>query len=166
MRRAWRREGSVDVVIDAPPEVIYDEVADITGMSARSDECRRCEWVGDLRQPARGAQFRGSNRVGLARWSRTCEITEADRPFVFSYRTVPTRLDPSRRDSTLWMYRFEPRDGGTLVTHSYEITVMPVPPFRQLYGVAFPHHRDMRPQMRETLERLKATVEAGRTAAS
>jgi len=71
---------------------------------------------------------------------------------------VPERFDLSRRDSTTWIYEFEPVDGGTKVTHRYEITMLPRQPFRALYGRLLPHHRDMRPQMLETLERLKSRL--------
>jgi hypothetical protein len=60
----------------------------------------------------------------------------------------------SRRDSTTWGYDLEPVDGGTRVTHSYEITVLPLRPFRAVFGVLLPDHRDMRPQMRANLEAL------------
>jgi hypothetical protein len=73
-----------------------------------------------------------------------------------AFRTLPERLDVSRRGSTTWRYDLEPVDGGTLVRHSYEITVLPLPPMRALYGVLMPHHRDMRPQMQANLEALRA----------
>ncbi len=41
----------------------------------------------------------------------------------------------SRRDSTTWRYDLEPVDGGTRVTHSYEITALPVRPIRAVFGV-------------------------------
>ena len=77
----------------------------------------------------------------------------------FVFRTVPERWDPSRRDSTTWAFTFVPEGDGTRVTHSYEITMMPSRPFRALYGVMFPHHRDMRPQMAETLGALRTAHE-------
>lgn len=77
----------------------------------------------------------------------------------FVFRTVPERIDLSRRDSTTWSYTFVPEGDGTRVTHSYEITMLPLRPFRALYGWILPHHRDMRPQMAETLLALKASLE-------
>ena len=71
----------------------------------------------------------------------------------FTFRTVPER-DPSRRDSTVWSYRLAPGVDGTQVVHSYEVVLMPLLPLRLLYGLMLPHHRDMRPQMKQNLVAL------------
>jgi hypothetical protein len=155
----WRTDGAVDLVIEAPPEKLYAMVSDVASTGERSSECRSCEWLPDGPQEAVvGARFRGRNRSGLARWSRVCEVVDATPGVRFAFRTVPERLDLSRRDSTTWTYEFEPLDGGTKVTHRYEVTMLPRQPFRALYGRLMPHHRDMRPQMLDTLERLKSSV--------
>jgi hypothetical protein len=59
--------------IDAPPEAIYDLVADVTWMGEWSPECIGCEWVDGATGPAVGARFRGRHRSGLARWSTSRE---------------------------------------------------------------------------------------------
>jgi hypothetical protein len=108
-----------------------------------------------------GSRFRGVNKRGnLIRWTRVCEVTVADRGQAFVYRTVPERFDPSRMDSTLWLYGFRPEGAGTKVTHSYQISKPPLAPFKALFGVLFPHHRDMRPHMAHTLQTLKLQTEA------
>ncbi len=48
-----------------------------------------------------------------------------------------------------------------MVTHSYEITALPLKPMRAVYGVLMPHHRDMRPHMRANLEALRAGFSGG-----
>jgi hypothetical protein len=154
MARPWRTEGSVEHVIHADPHTVYDIVADVTSTGERSNECRRVEWLPGAQQPVPGARFRGYNRFRFARWSRVCEIVEAERGETFGFRTVPERFDPSRRDSTTWRYDLTPHPDGTLVRHSYEITVPPLRPFKALYGVLLPQHRDMRPAMRHTLYEL------------
>ena len=80
----------------------------------------------------------------------------------FAFRTVPSGWDLSRKDSTTWRYDLEPRDGGTLVRHSYQITLQPLQPFRAVYGRMMPHHKDMRPAMQLTLDRLAQAVGAPR----
>jgi Polyketide cyclase / dehydrase and lipid transport len=162
--RPWRTSGSVERVIDAPAEHLYGLVSDVTSTGERSTECHRVEWLGGDQVPAVGSRFRGHNRSRLARWSRTCEIIEAEPGRVFAFRTVPTLLDPSRRDSTTWRYELVEDGDRTLVRHSYEITRLPSPPFRALYGVLLPQHRDMRPAMQHTLEALAKAVEAGQSA--
>jgi Polyketide cyclase / dehydrase and lipid transport len=161
--RPWLTSGSVERVIDAPAQRLYDLVSDVTSTGERSTECHRVEWLAGDHEPTVGSRFRGHNRSRLARWSRTCEIIEAEPGRVFAFRTVPTRLDPSRRDSTTWRYELLEDGDRTLVRHSYEITWLPSRPFRALYGVLLPQHRDMRPAMQHTLDALAETVEGDRS---
>jgi hypothetical protein len=160
MSRPWRTRGAVSLSLEAPPRDVYDHLADVARIGERSPECRTAEWL-DGPPPGRvGARFRGYNRSGLAaRWSRICEVVDADPGRSFAFRTVPERWDPSRRDSTTWSYRLQPEAAGTRLTHSYEITLLPSPFFRAVYGVLLPHHRDMRPQMLQSLELLKGILE-------
>lgn len=159
MARPWRTGGSVEHVIHADPETVYSVIADVTSTGERSTECRAAEWLDDgPGEPVVGARFRGHNRSRVARWSRVCEIVAAEPGEVFAFRTVPERLDPSRRDSTTWRYDLSAHPDGTLVQHSYEITVPPLRPFKAVYGVLLPHHRDMRPSMRHTLYQLARSV--------
>ena len=87
-------------------------------------------------------------------------MINATRGEEFAYRTVPERLDPTRRDSSLWGYHFEPEGAGTRVTHYYSLVQPPEPWLLTLYGILMPHHRDARPALRHTLEQLKAADEA------
>jgi hypothetical protein len=153
--RPWRTEGIVDLFIDAAPERIYKELADVTGTGDRSLECRSCEWLPGAAPQTVGARFRGRNRTGMIRWSRVCEVTAAEPGRSFAFRTVPTRIDPSRNDSTTWSFTLTPEGSGTRVAHSYTITKQPLAPFKAIYGRLLPHHRDMRPQMIHTLESLR-----------
>ena len=150
----------METFIAAPPQDVFDAVADITRTGERSSECRSAEWLPGSPPGQMGSRFRGRNRSGIARWSRVCEVVALDPGVRFAFRTVPERIDLSRRDSTTWSYTFAPDGDGTRVTHSYEITMLPSQPFRSLYGWVLPHHRDMRPQMAETLEALKKSLES------
>ena len=54
--------------IDAPADVVYDLVADITNMGRWSPECFRTAWVDGATAPVPGARFKGWNRApGTAR---------------------------------------------------------------------------------------------------
>jgi hypothetical protein len=153
--RPWRTAGSVELVVTADPDDVYAVVSDVTRIGERSPECHTARWLPGAPSGSLGAVFRGSNRAGwAARWSRRCEVVAAEPGRAFAFRTLPERLDVSRRDSTIWRYELEPVDGGTRVTHSYEITQLPLRPMRALYGVLMPHHRDMRPQMQANLDAL------------
>lgn len=158
MSREWLAGAAVERLVDASPDEVYRIIADVTSTGERSGECRRVEWLAGSQEPVLGARFRGHNRSGLARWSRVCEITEARTGEAFAFRTIPERWDPTRRDSTTWRYDLEPRAGRTLVRHSYAITQEPWRLLKAVYGVVFPHHRDMRPAMQHTLDALARTV--------
>lgn len=153
-RRPWRTSGAVELVVPADPQAVYELVSDVTRIGERSPECRSARW--ESGEPAAvGAVFRGLNRVGwAARWSRRCEVTAAEPGRMFAFRTVPERLDLTRRDSTTWRYEIEAVEGGSRVRHSYVITRLPLRLFRAVYGVLLPQHRDMRPQMRDNLAML------------
>jgi hypothetical protein len=160
----YRLRGQVSLFVDAPPEDLYDVVADVTRIGERSPECRAAAWLPGPPPRTVGARFRGRNKNGLIRWSRVCEVVTADRGQAFAYRTVPERVDPSRRDSTIWSYQLTPEDAGTTVTHSYDVTVMPLRPFIALYRRIMPQHADMRPQMTANLAALKQITEHQPTA--
>ena len=52
-------ESSASIDIDAPPDVVWRLVADITRMGEWSPECWKAEWEGDATGPAVGAHFHG-----------------------------------------------------------------------------------------------------------
>ena len=164
MAGEWRTGGEVEAVVAASPDEVYAVVSDVTSTGERSEECRRVEWLpGSAREPVVGARFRGWNRAGrLIRWSRVCEVLEAEPGRAFAFRTVPERWDRTRADSTTWRFDLEPVEGGTRVRHSYRMTVMPWPPFQALAGALLPHHKDMRPAMQHTLDALAAGLAARR----
>jgi hypothetical protein len=152
----------VELVVPADPDAVYAVVSDVTRIGERSPECHTATWLPGSPAATVGAMFRGSNRFGwAARWSRRCEVVAAERGRTFAFRTLPERLDVFRRDSTTWRYDLEPVDGGTRVTHSYAITMLPLRPMRAIYGRLLPHHRDMRPQMQANLEALRTDFAAG-----
>ena len=159
-RRPWRTRGEVSLHIEAPPERLYDLVADLGSAPTRSEEVQACRWLNGPPAGTVGSRFRGRNRAGLIRWSRVCEVVTATRGEAFAFRTVPERLDPTRRDSCVWGYLFEPEGTGTRTTHYYTFVQPPRPWLLTLYGILMPHHRDARPALRHTLEQLKVTAEA------
>jgi Polyketide cyclase / dehydrase and lipid transport len=153
-----RTSGQVTVHVKAPAETIYNLVADVTRIGEFSPECRSADWLNNATQAGRGARFRGRNAANkLTRWSRICEVLTADPGREFSFRTVPTATKP---DSTVWRYRFEAAGDGTDVTESYEVVKLPPRPLLGLYRRFLPHHMDMRPHLRHTLEAIKQTAEA------
>ncbi len=155
----YRRRGQVSRYINAAPQELYDLVADVTRVGERSPECHRARWLPGPPPGTVGARFRGYNKKGLIRWSRVCEVSTADPGHAFAYRTIPERVDLSRRDSTTWTYTFTPEATGSRVTHSYDVTLPPLRAFITLYRRIMPQHSDMRPAMTGNLTALKQIAE-------
>jgi hypothetical protein len=144
--------------IDAPPEVVYDLVADVTRTPEFSPEVRRCTWLDGATGPAVGARFEVVNKAGRGpAWKNRPLVIVADpgREFAFS-RTEKAA------GTLVWRYRFEPLGDGTRVTESYEVTE----PITRLgwfiigglYGLK-DRRADLHSGMQLTLEQLRRTAE-------
>lgn len=154
--RWWLARDSVQLVINAPAESIYDLIADLPRMGQWSPECKGAEWTGGTIGAAGGATFIGHNQGGplqLFRWSRRGRVLTADRGRELAFVT-----DEGGRESTVWRYRFEPAEGGTLVTESYEVKWIPV--WARIIDVPANRYRDLQNAMRRTLMQLKDAAEA------
>jgi uncharacterized protein YndB with AHSA1/START domain len=145
----------VTLQIDAPAEVLYDLVTDITQMGRWSPENTGGRWLGGATGPAVGARFLGWNRHGLVRWFTRATVTVADRPSAFEFQVAESKM--------IWGYRFEPDGSGTLVTEYRRHTrpVNPVIGLVQRSGlIGKDREQLMVDGMRATLERLKSAAEA------
>lgn len=154
-QRWWLTQDSQELVMSATPENIYDLVADLPRMGQWSPECQGVEWEGGASAPVEGARFVGHNRTGprkLVRWSRHGRVLAADPGRQFAFAT-----EEGGRESTVWRYRFEPVDGGTRVTESYE--VKRIPAWARILDVPTNRHRELLEGMRHTLDRLKVAAE-------
>jgi hypothetical protein len=156
-QRWWLTHDSEELVVNATAEHIYDLVADLPRMGQWSPECQSVEWQGGASAPVEGARFVGHNRGGprnLMRWSRHGRVLVADPGRQFAFVT-----EEGGRESTVWRYRFEPVDGGTRITESYE--VKQIPAWARIIDVPTNRHGELREGMRHTLVRLKIAAEAG-----
>ncbi len=102
---------SIDV--DAPPQAVYDLVADLPAMGRWSPECYRCDWLGGATHAVPGARFKGRNRIGMRRWSTTGTVVVAEPGRELSFDVEYLGMPVSR-----WTYRIAPREGGCTVTES------------------------------------------------
>jgi hypothetical protein len=153
--RWWLTQDSHQMVIHAAPERLYDLIADMPRMGEWSPECNRVEWTNDSRGPVEGATFVGHNRGGprqLMRWSRHGRVLVAQRGREFRFVT-----EEGGRESTEWCYRFEPVEGGTRVTESYEVKWIPA--WARILDVPTNRHRELKEAMEHTLEQLDAAAE-------
>ena len=155
-QRWWLTHDSEQIVINASPERLYQMVADLRRMGEWSPECQAVEWEDGATGPAEGARFVGHNRGGprgLMRWSRRGRILTADAGREFAFAT-----EEGGRESTVWRYRFEPVEGGTRVTESYDVKRIPV--WARILDVPTNRHRELLEGMRHTLQQLKSAAEA------
>ena len=155
----WLVPRSVSIHVDASPSVVYGLVSDVERIGDWSPECRSAVWLDDRRGV--GARFRGANRSGANRWSRTCEVLVDEPDREFSWRTIPG--GPVTDDSTHWGFVVEPAGSGTRLTQRMHIVKKPQAWFRPYIRLTMPHHLDMREQMRTTLEAIRITAETTST---
>ncbi len=149
--------GSVTVHMDAPPEVVWDVVSDVTRIGEFSPETFEAEWVDGATGPALGARFRGHvrrNGVGPVYWT-ACKVTscEPGKEFGFAVYGGGRRINN-------WRYQLaETPDGGTDVTESFELA--PTPYLRAYWLLLGWHRRRANERgMRQTLERIRTVAEA------
>jgi hypothetical protein len=105
----------VSRVIAASPEALYDIVSDLPKMGELSPENTGGMWVNGAAGPAVGAEFRGTNSRGTKHWATTAIVERAERGHEFAFRV---RVGPVK--VARWSYRFEPVEGGTKVTETWD----------------------------------------------
>jgi hypothetical protein len=149
-------EASVTVTMAAPAQQIWDLVADIRNTGKFSPEVMEAEWLDDATGPALGAKFRGHvkrNEIGPVYWT-TCRVTACEPGREFGFAVLV-----GDRAVNNWRYGFTPVDGGTDVTESFRMSEGPFTTLFGLFGGQLRRRRNIR-DMRKTLERIKAVVEA------
>ncbi len=155
-QRFWLTTDAVSTRIGASAEQLYDMVADLPRMGEWSPECAAVEWIDGSTGPVVGARFCGHNRGGprgLLKWSRRGTVLTADRGREFAFATEEGGVE-----GTIWRYRFEPVEGGTLVTETY--TVDKIPMWARIVDVPTNRHRELLEGMAHTLAELKLAAEA------
>lgn len=150
------KHGEVSVESTASAGAIWAVLTDVTRTGEWSHETVGATWLGGATAAEPGARFRGSNKQGRTRWSRTCEVLEVDAPRTFRFRTVPTRLFP---DSSMWTFELTPQPGGTRITQRFGVLKLN-PILDRLFYAVLPAHRDRSEALREDLHRLAAAAEA------
>ncbi len=152
-------QGSAEVLIQAPPQKVYELVSNLERMGEWSPECYRCEWLGEAEGPAVGVRFRGWNRHGRMKWDTTCRIITAEPNRELAWEV----MESSGRAATRWRYRFESSDGGCKLVESFEALHAPlIIKLIQLLFMGGQRRRtaSVESGMRHTLQRIKAAVEA------
>ena len=121
---------SGSVVVAGSPEALYDLVSDVTRTGEWSPVCRACwwdeGWQGEDGRPRAGAWFTGRNEVPGRTWDTRSQVVVADRGREFAW-LVGGRL-------VRWSFTFEPVEGGTRLTESWEFLPAGQEFFAERYG--------------------------------
>lgn len=108
---------AAEVLIGAPPAMIWPLVCDIVLPSRFSSEFQGGEWIGGAAGPALGAQFRGHNfHPAIGSWETVSTICEYEPGRIFGWAVG----DPGR-PAARWRFVLEPADSGTLVRQWMQI---------------------------------------------
>jgi uncharacterized protein YndB with AHSA1/START domain len=159
MEREWSAEESV--MIGAPPEQVYEAVADPRRMAEWSPEVFAV-WVrGRAVRP--GLRFVGFNRIGPRVWFTTCRVTDAVAGRAFVFRVSSFGIPVAE-----WGYRVEETgDGASRLTEHWADLRRDHPGAglvsflgRLFTGVPAEGRAEAnRRGMRATLDRIKAALE-------
>ena len=146
--------------VAAPPEAVWDVVADLGRMAEFSPELRRA-WV--LGEPGLGTRVVGLNRRGPIAWPTLSRVVRWE-----PGRAVAWHV---RESGATWVYELEPvrPDGaGSTASASTLLTAHRVLPrfglatrlVGPLIGGAIGHDVELGQGLRATLERIRGAVEA------
>lgn len=152
---AYRNQESI--TIEAPPEEVYDLLADVSQMGRWSPVCTGGTYDED------GEWFTGTNAMGDATWETRCRVVAADRGREFAF--VNHGLE-AKAEMVRWGFVLRPAgDGATEVTQTWEA----LPDYDVGLGVSEDDARAVLDMMRDaalagmpqTLAALKADIEGG-----
>jgi uncharacterized protein YndB with AHSA1/START domain len=149
----------VSATVAAPPDRLYDLIADVTRMPELSPELVECRWLDGATQATVGARFAARNKVTRGpSWVNKPVITSAEPGRRISW----ARTEPFG-GTVEWAYEFEPQaDGKTLVRESYQVT-KPIARLGWLLIGSMTATDDRRGQirdgMRKTLDRIRDIAE-------
>lgn len=148
--------GAVTVTMTASAEQIWEVITDIRNIGRYSPETFEAEWLDGATGPTLGAKFRGHvrrNEIGPVYWT-TCRVTACEPGREFGFEVLV-----GDRAVNNWQYRLTPAQGRTDVTESFQLNASPLMSLYSVFGGQLRRRRNLR-DMRKTLERIKAVVEA------
>lgn len=148
---------SESIVVARSPEELYDMVSDVTRMGEWSPVCKAC-WWDEGAGPHVGAWFTGRNELPERTWETRSQVVAADRGREFAFLVGGSYVR--------WGYRFEPAQGGTEVTESWEFLPDGIAMFEERFGADAPEQIENRRQAARsgipaTLRAIKQAAEAG-----
>ena len=145
---------SVERVIPATPEKIFDLVAD----AAKHPLIDGSGTVKQVKEGApqrltKGSTFGMDMKVGM-RYSMLSEVVEFEENRRIAWQSKPRGIGGKLTGGRIWRYELEPVDGGTLVRESWDLS-------QDKQRVLFKHGpmaRQTKGNMEKTLERIEEIV--------
>jgi hypothetical protein len=150
------------VLVGASPEALYDLVSDVTRTGEWSPVCTAC-WWDEGSSPAAGratagAWFTGRNETPERTWETRSQVVVAERGREFAFVVGEAWVR--------WGYTFEPADGGTRLTETWDFLPAGIARFRERFGDDAQRQIDDRTRAAHegipaTLAAIKRIAEAG-----
>ena len=143
---------STTVEIKASPDQVWRVVSDLGRMPEFSPELRKAFVVG---KPGVGANIIGINRRKAVVWPTTSKVVRWEPGRAVAWKT--------RESGATWVYELEPTSTGTAVTGRRVLAKFTIGTslLGPVIGGAEGHDIELANGIRTTLERIRATVEAG-----
>ena len=108
---------AVQILIDAPPQRVWELVSEIALMAELSPELQEVAWLDGVTGPAVGHRFTGRNaHPAMGQWETVSTVTECDPPNRFAWVVG----DPGRQSAT-WRFTLKPDGDGTLLEQWYQM---------------------------------------------
>ncbi|WP_102142028.1 SRPBCC family protein [Mycobacterium hubeiense] len=163
-RYADKPTAEVSTFIEAPPERVWEIVADIELMPTMSDELQRVEWLDGATEPAVGARFVGhSKHPDLGEWATTSQVIECEPGQVLAWA-----VEDVDNPTAIWRFRLMPTDnGGTELSQwmqmgparsGLSVAIDRMPEKEQ--KIVFVRMREIERNMTVTLEHIKKLAES------
>ena len=114
------------VTVEAPAELLYDLVSDVTRTGEWSPVCTSCRWDDEGEASQVGAWFTGHNVLPHRTWETRSQVVVAERGREFAW-VVGGRF-------VRWGFSFAPAETGTTLTESWEFLPGGIAMFEEKFG--------------------------------
>jgi uncharacterized protein YndB with AHSA1/START domain len=145
-----------EIEINAPVNVVWSLVSDVSRMPQWSPQCRIMKALGPIRPGTRTINL---NRRGLLFWPTTSVITEVVPERKFAFR-IPL-------NTTVWSYELEPTATGTRLVETRHaengVTAVSTAATKVALGGMKNFERELLEGMNDGLARIKAAAESRQT---
>ena len=141
--------------VKADPARLYELVSDLPRMGEWSPENTGGKWLRGATGAAVGAQFRGTNRAGIAIWATRVTVTTAEPGRLFAFD-----VDFMGVPISTWEYEFSGDAGACTVTERWTDRRPRLMRATSMLTGVINRDNHNREGMQKTLQRLKATAES------